>query len=92
MHLKNLVKLGDINLNFSFNVDGGRCETCKGDGEVTIEMQFMADVHLKCDNCKGKDLKEILEVNHNGKSIDDILNLTIDEALSFLKKINNLNL
>ena len=62
-------------------MDGGRCETCKGDGEVTIEMQFMADVHLTCDNCKGKkDLKEILEVNYNGKSIDDILNLTIDEA------------
>ena len=78
--------------HFSFNVDGGRCETCKGDGEVTIEMQFMADVHLTCDNCKGKRFKkEILEVNYNGKSIDDILNLTIDEALSFFKKINNLN-
>ena len=70
--------------HFSFNVDGGRCETCKGDGEVTIEMQFMADVHLTCDNCKGKRFKkEILEVNYNGKSIDDILNLTIDEAHSF---------
>lgn len=78
---------------FSFNVDGGRCETCKGDGEVTIEMQFMADVHLRCDNCKGKRFKkEILEVSYNGKSIDDILNLTIDEALSFFKENKQLKL
>ena len=74
-------------------MDGGRCETCKGDGEVTIEMQFMADVHLTCDNCKGKRFKkEILEVNYNGKSIDDILSLTIDEALSFFKENKQLKL
>ncbi|OUR90712.1 excinuclease ABC subunit A [Flavobacteriales bacterium 34_180_T64] len=70
--------------HFSFNVDGGRCETCKGEGEVTIEMQFMADVHLTCETCDGKRFKkEILEVNFNGKSIDDILNLTLDDAIAF---------
>ncbi|WP_439151198.1 excinuclease ABC subunit UvrA [Winogradskyella sp.] len=70
--------------HFSFNVDGGRCETCKGEGEVTIEMQFMADVHLTCDNCGGKRFKkEVLEVHFEGKSIDDILNMTIDDAIDF---------
>lgn len=70
--------------HFSFNVEGGRCETCKGEGEVTIEMQFMADVHLECDVCKGKRFKkEVLEVTFESKSIDDILNMTIDEAIAF---------
>ena len=70
--------------HFSFNVDGGRCETCKGEGEVTIEMQFMADVHLECETCKGKRFKkEVLEVTFSGKNIDDILNLTIDDAVAF---------
>lgn len=70
--------------HFSFNVDGGRCETCKGDGEVTIEMQFMADVHLECETCQGKRFKkEVLEVNFEGKNIDDVLKMTIDEALEF---------
>ncbi len=70
--------------HFSFNVDGGRCETCKGEGEVTIEMQFMADVHLECETCKGKRFKkEVLEVEFAGKNIDDILNLTIDDAIAF---------
>ncbi|MGB1042584.1 MAG: excinuclease ABC subunit UvrA, partial [Tenacibaculum sp.] len=70
--------------HFSFNVDGGRCEVCKGEGEVTIEMQFMADVHLECETCKGKRFKkEVLEVNFEGKNIDDILNLTIDDAVAF---------
>ncbi|WP_405572182.1 excinuclease ABC subunit UvrA [Winogradskyella sp. Asnod2-B02-A] len=70
--------------HFSFNVDGGRCETCKGEGEVTIEMQFMADVHLTCETCGGKRFKkEVLEVKFEGKSIDDILNLTIDDAIDF---------
>ena len=70
--------------HFSFNVDGGRCEVCKGEGVVTIEMQFMADVHLQCDDCKGKRFKkEILEVNFEGKNIDDILNSTIDDAVAF---------
>lgn len=70
--------------HFSFNVDGGRCEVCKGDGEVTIEMQFMADVHLECEACNGKRFKkEVLEVTFENKNIDDILKMTIDEALLF---------
>jgi excinuclease ABC subunit A len=70
--------------HFSFNVEGGRCETCKGEGEVTIEMQFMADVHLQCETCNGKRFKkEVLEVTFHGKSIDDILNSTIDDAVAF---------
>ncbi|WP_461597852.1 excinuclease ABC subunit UvrA [Winogradskyella sp.] len=72
--------------HFSFNVDGGRCETCKGEGEVTIEMQFMADVHLTCDTCGGKRFKkEVLEITFEDKSIDDILNMTIDDAITFFK-------
>ncbi len=75
--------------HFSFNVEGGRCETCKGDGEVTIEMQFMADVHLECDTCKGKRFKkEVLEVKLDGKSINAILNMTIDDAISFFEDHN----
>lgn len=70
--------------HFSFNVDGGRCETCKGEGEVTIEMQFMADVHLECETCHGKRFKkEILEVTFEGKNIDDILTMTVDDAVVF---------
>jgi len=70
--------------HFSFNVEGGRCEVCKGDGEVTIEMQFMADVHLECEACKGERFKkEILAVKFQGKSINDILNSTIDDAILF---------
>ncbi|MDF0717285.1 excinuclease ABC subunit UvrA [Muricauda sp. 334s03] len=68
--------------HFSFNVDGGRCEKCKGEGEITVEMQFMADVHLECDACNGKRFKkDILEVQFEGKNIDDILNMTIDDAI-----------
>ena len=75
--------------HFSFNVDGGRCETCKGEGEVTIEMQFMADVHLRCETCGGKRFKkEILEVTFHDKSISDILNLSVDEAITFFTKTN----
>ena len=73
--------------HFSFNVDGGRCETCKGDGEVTIEMQFMADVHLTCETCNGKRFKkEVLEVTFEGKNIDNILSMTIDDAIAFFEK------
>ena len=69
--------------HFSFNVDGGRCEKCKGEGVITVEMQFMADVHLVCDVCDGKRFKkEVLEVQFEGKNINDILNLTIDEAIT----------
>ena len=72
--------------HFSFNVDGGRCEVCKGEGEVTIEMQFMADVHLECDTCKGKRFKkEVLEATFDGKSIHDVLSMTIDNTLAFFK-------
>ncbi len=81
-------KLSDIRgykaKHFSFNVDGGRCENCKGEGEVTIEMQFMADVHLECETCKGKRFKkEVLEVHFHNKSIHDILHMTVDEAIAF---------
>ena len=73
--------------HFSFNVDGGRCETCKGEGDVTIEMQFMADVHLECETCKGRRFKkEVLEVLFEGKSIYDILETTVDEAILFFEK------
>ena len=70
--------------HFSFNIEGGRCETCKGEGEVTIEMQFMADVHLTCEACDGKRFKpEILEVTFQGKNIHDLLETTIDDAVAF---------
>jgi len=75
--------------HFSFNTDGGRCDTCKGEGEVTIEMQFMADVHLPCEACNGKRFKaEILEVKFHGKTISDILDCTIDEVIEFFKEHN----
>ena len=75
--------------HFSFNVDGGRCETCKGEGEVTIEMQFMADVHLECETCKGKRFKkEVLEATFESKSIHDILSMTIDDAIAFFDTNN----
>lgn len=75
---------GYLPKHFSFNVDGGRCETCKGDGTINVEMVFMADVELPCETCGGKRFKkEILEVNFEGKNIDDILTMTIDDAISF---------
>lgn len=72
--------------HFSFNVDGGRCEECQGDGEIKIEMQFMADVHLQCESCGGKRYKEeILEIKFKNKSIFDILDFTVDEAIEFFE-------
>ncbi|MEC8133900.1 MAG: excinuclease ABC subunit UvrA, partial [Bacteroidota bacterium] len=72
--------------HFSFNVDGGRCPTCKGEGVVIIEMQFMADVKLKCESCQGKRFKDsILQIKFNGKNIDDLLNMTINQALTFFE-------
>ncbi len=69
---------------FSFNVDGGRCETCQGEGVVKIEMQFMADIHLTCESCQGKRFKqEILDIEYNGKNISDVLEMTIDDAMIF---------
>ncbi len=73
--------------HFSFNTNGGRCEECSGEGEVTIEMQFMADVHLECEVCKGKRFKEeILEIMFNNKSISDVLEMTINTAIDFFEK------
>lgn len=72
--------------HFSFNVDGGRCDTCKGEGEQTVEMQFLADVHLICESCNGKKFKdEVLEVTYKGKNIHDVLELGVDEAIEFFK-------
>ncbi|MDD2622253.1 MAG: excinuclease ABC subunit UvrA [Bacteroidales bacterium] len=73
---------------FSFNVEGGRCEACQGEGRIHIKMQFMADVDIECDECKGKCYKdETLEVNIDGKNIYDILQLTVDEAIAFFQSI-----
>lgn len=75
---------GFLPKHFSFNVDGGRCDTCKGEGEQVVEMQFLADVHLTCESCGGKRFKEeVLEVQHNGKSIYDVLDMSVDEAIDF---------
>ena len=72
---------------FSFNVEGGRCEECKGDGKTTIEMQFMADITLECESCKGKRFKqEILEVTYRGASIHDVLEMTVDQAIEFFEE------
>tara|TARA_Y100000385_G_scaffold291930_1_gene374154 strand:+ start:22406 stop:25210 length:2805 start_codon:yes stop_codon:yes gene_type:complete len=72
--------------HFSFNVDAGRCENCKGEGEITIEMQFLADVKLQCEDCKGKRFKqEVLDVKYQGKNIHDILEMSIEEALEFFQ-------
>jgi excinuclease ABC subunit A len=76
---------------FSFNIEGGRCENCKGDGEVIIEMQFLADVHLRCEVCNGRKFKEdVLEVQFKDKNIYDILELSIDEAIEFFSEQNDI--
>ncbi|WP_100841670.1 excinuclease ABC subunit UvrA [Flavobacterium sp. 5] len=73
--------------HFSFNVDGGRCETCKGEGSINVEMVFMADVQLPCETCNGKRFKkEVLEVAFDGKNIHDILTMTIDDSIIFFEK------
>ncbi|HPC99249.1 MAG TPA: excinuclease ABC subunit UvrA [Bacteroidales bacterium] len=70
--------------HFSFNIDGGRCDECQGEGTIKVEMQFMADVELVCESCKGKRFKrEVLEVMYRGKNIFDILEMTVDEAIEF---------
>lgn len=72
--------------HFSFNVEGGRCETCQGEGEIKVEMQFMADIYLKCESCQGKRFKqEVLEVEFEGKNISDILDMTVEDGLVFFK-------
>lgn len=70
--------------HFSFNVDGGRCEVCEGEGMITVEMQFMADIQLQCDACKGQRFKsETLEINYKGKNISEVLNMTVSDAVQF---------
>ena len=70
--------------HFSFNVPGGRCETCEGEGLQRIEMQFLADLYLPCETCKGKRFKkEVLEIRYRGKNVDDILGMTVTEAIAF---------
>ena len=72
--------------HFSFNVPGGRCETCEGDGVIKVEMQFLADLYLMCDSCKGKRYKqEVLDVRYRGKNIDDVLAMTVTEAIDFFE-------
>ena len=72
---------------FSFNAEGGRCEECKGDGTITIEMQFMADITVPCESCGGQRFKrEVLEVKYRGKNINDVLNMTVDEAIDFFSQ------
>jgi excinuclease ABC subunit A len=74
--------------HFSFNIPGGRCETCQGDGTVTVEMQFLADVELICEECKGTRYKpQVLEVRFHGKNIHEVLNLTVKEALHFFSGV-----
>jgi excinuclease ABC subunit A len=77
--------------HFSFNVDGGRCDNCQGEGETVIEMQFMADIKLECEACGGQRYKkEVLEVEYNGKSIFDVLEMTVDEAMIFFDDLKNI--
>jgi excinuclease ABC subunit A len=71
---------------FSFNTEGGRCETCKGEGEIVVEMQFLADVHLECEECRGKRFKaETLDVTYRDKNISEVLSMSIEQALEFFK-------
>lgn len=78
--------------HFSFNVDGGRCDTCKGEGEQVVEMQFLADVHLVCESCGGKRFKEeILEVKYKDKNIYEVLDMSVDEAIGFFYDEKNLS-
>src|SRR5213078_4724271 len=77
--------------HFSFNVPGGRCEVCQGDGTVTVEMQFLADVELVCEECKGTRFKQqILDVRYRGRNIHDVLNMTVREAITFFREVNKI--
>ncbi|OAV46008.1 excinuclease ABC subunit A [Lewinella sp. 4G2] len=88
-----LAKIRDYKAgHFSFNVDGGRCDTCKGEGEQTVEMQFLADVKLVCEECNGKRFKrELLDVLYNGKNISEILDLSVDEAVDFFAEDSSIS-
>jgi excinuclease ABC subunit A len=78
--------------HFSFNVDGGRCDACKGEGEQIVEMQFLADVHLTCEVCGGKRFKEeVLEVTYKGKSVYDVLEMSVDEAIEFFADVKDVS-
>jgi excinuclease ABC subunit A len=82
---------GFLPKHFSFNVDGGRCDTCKGEGEQLVEMQFLADAHLVCEDCGGKRFKEaVLEVQYKGKNIHDVLEMSVDEAIEFFSEEKNI--
>jgi len=82
---------GFLPKHFSFNVDGGRCDTCKGEGEQLLEMQFLADVHLTCEDCNGKRFKEaVLEVQYKGKNIYEVLEMSVDEAIAFFSEEKNI--
>jgi excinuclease ABC subunit A len=82
---------GFLPKHFSFNVDGGRCDTCKGEGEQLVEMQFLADVHLTCEDCNGKRFKEaVLEVQYRGKNIYEVLEMSVDEAIAFFSEEKNI--
>jgi excinuclease ABC subunit A len=77
---------GFLPKHFSFNVEGGRCDACKGEGEQVVEMQFLADVHLVCEVCGGKKFKEeVLEITYKEKNINDVLEMSVDEAIEFFK-------
>lgn len=83
---------GFLPKHFSFNVDGGRCDTCKGEGEQIVEMQFLADVHLTCEVCNGKKFKEeVLEATYKNKSVYDVLELSVDDAIEFFKDEKSLS-
>lgn len=78
---------------FSFNIEGGRCDKCQGEGEITIEMQFMADVHLTCDECQGQRFKsEVLDITFEGMNVHQILELTVDDAIAFFEKYDQLKI
>ncbi|MGH9900574.1 MAG: ATP-binding cassette domain-containing protein, partial [Pyrinomonadaceae bacterium] len=78
--------------SFSFNVPGGRCDVCEGDGTVTVEMQFLADVELVCEECKGTRFKpQVLDVRYRGKNINDVLSMTVREAMTFFRDVNKIN-
>jgi len=83
---------GFLPKHFSFNVDGGRCDACKGEGEQIVEMQFLADVHLTCEVCGGKRFKdEVLEVTYKGKSVYDVLEMSVDEAIEFFADVKDVS-
>ncbi len=82
--------MGFTPAHFSFNTDGGRCEECKGEGTISISMQFMADINVVCESCGGKRFKpDILEVRYRDKNIDDVLSMTVDQAIEFFSQTDD---